>query len=204
MAKATLTFTSTQEPPTVHPANDWIQHPFEDKKHQILASDIAALLTIKKTQHIKPFIAPESAKADKNWYRGSGTINMKEPYPVYLIIQNIQDHVFTIMEKQDAKDFKFPFINKDICDKIDNLSDPAGQKFSVATLPPDFPQDLTITETNDDPNKNRIPVLTMIPTIMPIGFGRDPPQGDITLGMTLMTCQSNDPHLRTGQTQSIT
>jgi hypothetical protein len=46
MAKATLTFTSTQEPHTVHPANNWMQHPFEDKKHQILAGDIAVLLTI--------------------------------------------------------------------------------------------------------------------------------------------------------------
>jgi hypothetical protein len=43
---------------------------------------------------------------------------MKEPYPVYLVIENIQDHVFTIMEKQDAKDFKFPFIDEDIRDEI--------------------------------------------------------------------------------------
>jgi hypothetical protein len=64
---------------------------------------------------------------------------MKEPYPVYLVIQNIQDQVFTIMEKQDAKDFKFPFIDKGMRDKIDNLNDPVGQNFSVATLPPDFP-----------------------------------------------------------------
>jgi hypothetical protein len=38
----------------------------------------------------------------------------------------------------------------------------------------------------------------MIPTIMPTGFGRDPPpKGDITLDITLMTCQNNNPRLRT-------
>jgi hypothetical protein len=41
---------------------------------------------------------------------------MKDLYPVYLVvIQNIQDHnVFTIMDKKDATDFHFPFIDGDV------------------------------------------------------------------------------------------
>jgi hypothetical protein len=175
MAKATLTFTSTQEPPTVHPATNWIQQSFDDKKHQITAGNIAALLTIKKPHHIKRFVTPESAKADKLLYRASATVSMKDPYPVYLVIQNIQDHVFTVMDKKDATDFHFHFIDQDVRSEIDNLADPNGPKFNAGNLPKDFPQDLAIAQANQDQNKDRIPVITMIPTIMPVGFGHDPP-----------------------------
>jgi hypothetical protein len=198
MAKATLTFTSTQEPPNVHPAEDnWMQQSFDNKKHQITAGNIAAILvTIKKPHHIKPFVAPESAKTDKDLYRGSATIDTNNPYPVYLLIQKVQDHVFTIMDKKDATtDYKFPFIDQDIRTEIDNLTDPTGNKFKVDNLPPDFPQDLATVQANDDPNKDRIPVLTMIPVTMPIGFGRDPPQGDIQIDITQMAYQNNDPSL---------
>jgi hypothetical protein len=97
---------------------------------------------------------------------------------VYLVIQNIQDHVFiTIRDKKDATDFHFPFIDQDVRSEIDNLADPNGPNFNTGNLPKDFPQDLAIAqEANQDPNKDRIPVITMIPTIMPVGFGRDPPK----------------------------
>jgi hypothetical protein len=44
---------------TVRPerSSTWMQHHFDDKKHQILAGDIAELLTILKKHHIKPFTA---------------------------------------------------------------------------------------------------------------------------------------------------
>jgi hypothetical protein len=155
-------------------------------------------LTIKKPHHIKPFAAPESAKTYKDLYRGSATIDTKNPYPLYLLIQKVQDHVFTIMDNKDEKekDYNFPFIDQDIRTEIDNLTDPTGNKFKVDNLPPDFPQDLVTAQANDDPDKDNIPVLTMIPVTMPIGFGHDPPQGDISIDITQMTCQNNDPSLR--------
>jgi hypothetical protein len=104
-----------------------------NKKHQITAGDIAAifLTMIKKPHHIKPFVAPpESAKTDTDLYRGSATIDTNNPYPVYLLIQKVQDHVFTIMDKKDATDYKFPFIDQDIrTAEIDNLS-PTPQETS--------------------------------------------------------------------------
>jgi hypothetical protein len=36
----------------------------------------------------------------------------------------------------------------------------------------------------------------MVPVTIPIGFGRDPPQGDIQIDITQMACQNNDPSLR--------
>jgi hypothetical protein len=116
-------------------------------------------VTIKKPYHIKPFVAPKSAKTDKDLYRGSATIDTNNPYRVYLLIQKVQDHVFTIMDKKDATDYKSPFIDQDICTEIDNLTNPAGNKFKLDNLPPDFPQDLATAQANDDPNKDRIPVL---------------------------------------------
>jgi hypothetical protein len=58
---------------------------------------------------------------------------MKDPYPVCLVIQNIQDHVFTIMDKKDATDFHFPFIDQDVRSEIDNLANPNGPKFTQET-----------------------------------------------------------------------
>jgi hypothetical protein len=105
-----------------------MQQSLENKKHQITAGDNVAILTIKKPHHIKPFLAPESAKTDKDLYRGSATIDTHNPYPVYLLIQKVQDHVFTIMDKKDATDYKFPFIDQDIRTEIDNLTDPTKHR----------------------------------------------------------------------------
>jgi hypothetical protein len=68
MAKATLTFAHINaRTSNFTPSQQLDETPvsFDNKKHQITAGDITAILTIKKKpHHIKPFGAPESANTN--------------------------------------------------------------------------------------------------------------------------------------------
>jgi hypothetical protein len=87
---------------------------------------------------------------------------------VYVDRATISKHVISILNKTTVSEMGFPFIDTDLNTGLVNLVDNTQPNWKPTGIPGGM------DSSSDDPT----PVLSLIPVMCPIGYGRPAPMGD--------------------------
>jgi hypothetical protein len=155
---------------------------------------VAALLLIKKPNKVTP-ISLITLSADRpNAYKSQASNNLSVSTPAYISKWGATRSIYGIIDRALAVKSELWFINKDLREGLPNVTDATKASLAVTDLPDKFPPDKAAALAVGYINKDKIPVLALLPVAAPIGYGKPAPSGSLTDELTQTLLQNiTDP-----------
>jgi hypothetical protein len=102
------------------------------------------------------------------------------PAPAYVNKRGVTRSICGFIDRALAIEYGITFIDKDLRKGIPDLTDVTKQaSLAFTDLPDEFPSDMAAALAADDTNKEKIPVLALLPVAVPIGYGKPAPSGSL-------------------------
>jgi hypothetical protein len=83
------------------------------------------------------------------------------------------------MDKMVATKFGIEFIDNDLRDSLPNVEDANEATLALTHLPDEFPPDKAAALATDHENKDKVPVLALLPVAVPLRFDKPAPSGSL-------------------------
>jgi hypothetical protein len=150
-----------------------------DKQEAIATGSVAALLLIKKHDKVTPIslITPSAERPDA--YKIQASDDLSVSAPAYFAKRGATRSICGIIDRALALEFEIQFIDIDLRDGLANITDATKAPLAFTDLPDEFPPDKAAALAADDPNKDKTPVLALLPVAVPIGYGKPAPSGSL-------------------------
>jgi hypothetical protein len=152
-----------------HPASKWLNANGTRKVETILSGSAAALLTVTKPNLINPISLLSPSESFDDRFRAHGHHDLWQAMGIYVNRDSITKHVISILDKATASDLGFPHIDIDLNTGLPNLFDNTQPHWKPNVIP----------DGMDSSGDDTTPVLVLITTMCPIGYGRSAPMGEI-------------------------
>jgi hypothetical protein len=160
---------NTREAGKQHPASKWLKSTGARKTESILSGATAALLTISKPNKINPISLLSPSKTFDDRFKAHGHHDLFQAMGIFIEQKAITKNVISILDKTTVTEMGFPFIDADLNTGLVNIVDNTQPNWKPSIIP----------ATMDSSSNDTTPVITLIPVMCPIGYGRPAPMGDI-------------------------
>jgi hypothetical protein len=152
-----------------HPATKWLKATGSRKTESILSGATAALLTLAKPNKINPISLLTPSETFDDRFKAHGHHDLWQAMGVFIERVAITKTVMSILDKTTVTEMGFPFIDQDLNTGLVNILDATQPNWKPTVLP----------DGMDSSSEDTTPVIALIPVMIPIGYGRPAPMGDI-------------------------
>jgi hypothetical protein len=162
-----------------HPATKWFKTTPASKHDVIVSGAAAGILTLREPDKIKALAMLTPSQAFPTKYLGQGSHDLNQTVGIYVERNDLTRNIISIMAKATAIEFGFEFFDEDLNAGLHNLADLTAPDLTFAEMPDGL-------DSTDDATT---PVLVLLPTACPIGYGRTAPSGKLSDDETKVALQ---------------
>jgi hypothetical protein len=171
---------STKKAHAIQPTTAWFSSLTKEKQDVIATGSVAVLLLIKKRDKITPIslITPSAERSDAFKIQASDHL-LSVSAPAYNDKRGATRSICGIIDRALAIQYGIMFIDKELREGLPNLADGTKASLAFTGLPKEFLPNMAAALAADDTNKDKIPVLALLPVLVPIRYGKPAPSGSL-------------------------